>query len=104
MMTCHIANQCRTVYLIAIAWMYVVLMMALVEALSPHGTVLGAFFTLLLYGILPLAVLLYILGTPIRRKRRRAEEAGAVPGSAPAQPDGGGEPPGDAVAPERKEP
>ncbi len=90
-------------YLVAIAWMYVVLMMALVEALSPQGTVLGAFFTLLLYGVLPLSVLLYILGTPMRRKRRRAEEAGAVPASSPVQPDGGRHAAGDAVAPEREE-
>jgi mannose/fructose/N-acetylgalactosamine-specific phosphotransferase system component IID len=32
-------------YLIAIAWIYVVLMMAVAEALSSQGTVLGAVFT-----------------------------------------------------------
>jgi hypothetical protein len=87
-------------YLIAIAWMYVVLMMALAEAMAPQGTVLGAVFTLLLYGVGPLALLLYILGTPLRRRARRAAEAGAL--SAP--PDGGGEAAGDAVAAVRKEP
>ena len=43
-------------YLIAIGWIYVVLMVALVEALSSNGTVLGAVFTFLLWGVLPLAI------------------------------------------------
>ena len=62
-------------YLIAIAWMYVVLMMALAEAFSPQGTVLGAAVTLLLYGVMPLSLLLYILGTPLRRRRASRLEA-----------------------------
>lgn len=62
-------------YLIAIAWAYVALMMAAAEALSPQGTLLGATITLLLYGVLPLGLLLYILGTPGRR--RRAAQASA---------------------------
>ena len=60
-------------YLVAIAWIYVVLMMALAEALSPNGTVLGAVFTFLLYGLLPLSIVLYIMGTPcaaVARRRR----------------------------------
>jgi hypothetical protein len=64
-------------YLIAIAWMYVVVMMALAEALSPQGTVLGAVFTLLLYGLLPLGIVMYLLGTPMRRRALRAAEAEA---------------------------
>lgn len=59
-------------YLIAIAWIYVVLMMAAAEALSPQGTLLGATITLLFYGALPLGLLMYILGTPGRRRRLRA--------------------------------
>jgi hypothetical protein len=86
-------------YLVAIAWMYVVLMMAVAEALSSQGTVLGAVFTLLLYGVLPLGILLYIMGTPLRRQRRQRLEAAA---SAQAG-DGSGHPAGDAVAAERKE-
>ncbi|SHM48499.1 hypothetical protein [Rhizobacter sp. OV335] len=87
-------------YLVAIAWMYVVVMMAIAEATSSQGTVLGAVFTFLLYGALPLSIVLYLLGTPSRRRARRAAEIAADS----AQPDGGGHPPGDAVAPERKEP
>ena len=93
-------------YLIAIAWMYVVVMMALAEALSAQGTVLGALFTLLLYGCLPVAIVMYLLGTPMRRRARRAAEAAAQdevrPVSGP-QPDGGGLASGDAVTSERKE-
>jgi len=64
-------------YIVAIAWSYVVLMMALAEALSPQGTLIGAFFTLLLYGVGPLTIVLYIIGTPARRRARRAAESDA---------------------------
>lgn len=64
-------------YLVAIAWAYVALMMAAAEAISPQGTLFGAFVTLMLYGVLPLGLLLYILGTPGRKRRRRAAEASA---------------------------
>jgi uncharacterized protein (DUF58 family) len=94
-------------FLVAIAWMYVVLMVAVVEATSPQGSVLGAVFTLLLYGLLPLGIVLYLLSSPARRRLRREQEARAGDGSdaaAPLDPDGGGHAPGDPVAPERKEP
>ena len=100
-------------YLIAIAWMYVVLMMALAEAMSAQGTVLGALFTFLLYGCLPLSIVMYLLGTPMRRRARRAAEAeqsaasvtaATSPGAASMpQPDGSGQPAGDPLSPERKE-
>lgn len=61
-------------YLVAIAWIYVVLMMAVAEALSTQGTVLGAIVTFLLYGALPLTVVLYIMGAPARRRRRMQAE------------------------------
>jgi hypothetical protein len=69
-------------YLVAIGWMYVVVMMAVAEAMSPSGTVLGAVFTFLLYGCLPLAIVLYLMGTPARRRARRA--ADQVEGQPPA--------------------
>lgn len=108
-------------YLIAIAWMYVVLMMAVAEAVSPQGSVLGALITFVFYGLLPLAVVLYIFGTPMRRRARLAAEAAALQAGAAAEaaapatprdvqdtasaapPDGGGHASGDAVAAERKE-
>ncbi len=83
-------------HIVAIAWMFVVVMMTLAEALSSQGTVLGAVLTFVLYGVLPLSLVLYIMAAPARRRARRAAES--------ATPDGGGVAPGDAVAPERKEP
>lgn len=108
--------------LVALAWIYIVVLMAIVEAMSPSGTLLGAFFTLLLYGVLPLSIVLYLLGTPARRARRASAGAGPLPSrlrsprgdansvslgavaSARADPDRGAHAPGDAVAPERIEP
>jgi len=86
-------------YVVAIGWMYVVLMMTVAEALAPNGSVLGAALTLVFYGMLPLALVLYLLGTPARRRARRAAE-----GASRQQPDGGGHAAGDAVATEREEP
>lgn len=88
-------------YLIALGWMYVVLMVAVAEAVSPQGTVLGAVFTVLGWGVIPLAVVLYILATPSRRRARQARESEAQSG---AQPDGSGHAAGDPVAPEREKP
>jgi len=65
-------------YLVVIAWVYVVLLMGLAEALSPQGTVLGAIITVLLYGLLPLSIVVYILGTPSRRRARAQEDAQAL--------------------------
>ncbi len=92
-------------YLVAIAWMYVVLMMAVAEAMSPQGSVLGAVFTFLLYGVMPLAIVLYILGTPGRRRALRAAEKAtdAARQADSAAPDRSGHAAGDTVAAERKE-
>lgn len=87
-------------YLLAIAWLYVVVLMALAEAVSEQGSWLGAVMTLTFYGLLPLGVALYLIGTPSRRAARR--RASAASGTAP--PDGGGHPTGDAIAAKREEP
>ena len=89
--------------LTAVAWIYVVLMVAIAEAASPQGTLLGAAFTLLLYGVLPLGIVGYLFFSPARRRRRRAAEASSA-ASAGLDPDRGGHAPGDAIAPEREEP
>lgn len=101
-------------HLIALAWMFVVVLMALAEGTSSQGSWLGAFFTLLLYGVMPLAILLYVLGTPGRKRHLREREAqeaarentqeNAPKTALGAQPNGGGHAAGDAVASERKEP
>lgn len=96
-------------YLVAIAWLYVTLMMALAEATNPQGSVLGAVFTFLLYGVLPLSVLMYILGTPSRRaakRRAEAEEQAAAQlpvQQASEQADGGDHAPAGRVPAEGKE-
>lgn len=95
-------NSLTRMLIVVVAWIYVVLMMAVAEAIAPNGTVLGAVFTLLLYGVLPLGIVLYVLGTPARRAARRAREEAAA--ASAAQPGGGGHAPGAAVAPEREEP
>lgn len=60
--------------LIAIAWLYVVLIVVAVEATSPNGTLLGALTTLLFYGLLPLGIVGYLFFSPARRRRRQAAE------------------------------
>ena len=57
-------------YVIAIGWLYVTLLMAATEA----NLVAGA-LTFALYGIAPLALLLWLFGTPQRRRQRLAREA-----------------------------
>jgi mannose/fructose/N-acetylgalactosamine-specific phosphotransferase system component IID len=64
-------------WIVAIAWMYVAIMMTLAEATHPQGTILGAIITFLFYGVAPVAIVMYILGTPGRRRARRAAEAQA---------------------------
>ncbi len=92
-------------HLLALAWIYVVLMMAVAEALSPVGSVLGALITFFLYGVLPLSIVLYVLGTPGRKRARKLAEAAELQAaSAPGDGDGSGHAAGAGLAPERKEP
>jgi hypothetical protein len=62
-------------YLIVIAWMYVVLMMSVAEATHSTGTLLGALMTFVLYGVGPVALVVYLMGAPSRRKAIKAREA-----------------------------
>jgi hypothetical protein len=52
-------------YIVAIAWLWVVLMMALTET----GIIAGL-LTFFFYGLAPLALFLWLAGTPARRRRR----------------------------------
>jgi hypothetical protein len=94
-------------YLVAIAWIYVVLMMSVAEATHSNGTLLGAIITFVLYGVMPLAIVMYLLATPARRAAKRAAEREARENPGPPAsgqaPDGGDHAAGDAVAAERKE-
>lgn len=90
-------------YLVAIGWIYVVMMMAAAELASPSGTWLGALVTIVLYGVLPVSLLMYLMGTPMRARARRRREAALDNSAGAGEPDAGGHPPGEAVAPVRKE-
>ena len=101
-------------YLIPIGWLYVALMMSVAEATNSNGTVLGAVVTFVLYGLLPVALVWYFMGTPGRKRKIRAQEraereaaiaahAAAAATKASGQPDAGGEPAADAVPPVGKE-
>ncbi|WP_431112675.1 hypothetical protein [Variovorax paradoxus] len=108
------------IHLIVIGWLYVAVMMAVAEATNTNGTVLGAIFTFLMYGLAPVALVVYLMGTPGRRRAIRQREAeaqeearraAAAKAAAEAEakkesglPDQGGEAPADAVTPVRKEP
>lgn len=86
-------------YIVAIAWIYVALLMAVAEAFHPTGSIVGAIFTFLLYGVGPVALVTYILGSGDRRRTSRArEQQGSI------QPDAGGHAATDTVTPERKIP
>ncbi len=87
-------------YLVAIAWLYVVVLMALAEGVSEHGSWLGAAVTLTFYGLLPLGIVLYLIGTPARRAARQRASVAADS----AAPDGGNHAPGAGVAAKREEP
>ena len=68
-------------HLVALAWIYVVLMMAAGRgAVAQSARVLGAIFTFVLYGVLPLSIVLYVMATPMRRRRaQRAQAARPTP-------------------------
>ena len=71
-------------YIVAIGWIYVVLMMSITET-----SVIAGVMTFLLYGILPLTVILYLLATPERRRRRQAAEKRQI---VPVAPEGSPDP------------
>ena len=96
-------------YLIVIGWIYVTLMMAVAEAASSTGTILGGIVTFVFYGLAPMALLVYLMGSPARRRAIKAREAAAgQTQTTSGEPDAGRQPPaaaqGEGVAPVRKEP
>ena len=99
-------------YLVVIGWLYVVLMMAVAEASNTTGTLLGAIVTFFLYGLLPVALVVYLMRTPQRRKenkrREAAEDTVRQQALASGNVDAGGHAPGaaevDGIATVRKEP
>ena len=108
------------IHIVVLAWLYVVLMMAVAEGMSTQGSVLGAIFTFVLYGALPIALVVYVMATPARKRSRKAREAAedeaaraagraalsaSTQAAASGAPDQGGEAAaGSAVAPVREKP
>ncbi|ADX46645.1 hypothetical protein Acav_2736 [Paracidovorax avenae ATCC 19860] len=103
-------------YLVIIGWLYVTVMMAAAEAASPQGSLLGAAVTFVLYGLVPISIVAYILGTPARKRALRQREqhereraarpagreappADAASAATRPEPDAGGEPPAGAAEP-----
>ena len=80
-------------YVIVIAWLYVVVLMAASVATSPTGSVLAAIMTLFFYGLLPLALMVYLMTGKLRRKARSAAETSATSTSDSRQTEPGAGPP-----------
>ena len=94
-------------YIIPIAWLYVAVMMAVAEATNSNGTFLGAIVTFVLYGLLPVGLILYFMGAPGRKRKIRAQEAAELQQQqqqASLQPDASSQASADAVPPVGKEP
>jgi hypothetical protein len=67
-------------YIVAIGWLWVVLMMAVTET-----SIRAGILTFIFYGLAPLALFLWLAGTPARRRRSMLDEKvrqenGADPG------------------------
>jgi len=79
------SNPGDSVYIVAIAWLYVVVLMAATETSWVAGLM-----TLLFYGLLPLSIVLFLFGTPERRRRaaRAAAAADAAASGLADQPVG----------------
>ena len=56
-------------HIAAVGWIYVVLMMSIVEE-----SLVAGIMTFFLYGVLPVTIILYIGGTGKRRRRRQEEQ------------------------------
>ena len=67
-MRADIFSSKRIVHIAAVGWIYVTLMMAITEE-----TVVAGIMTFFLYGVLPTLIIVYVAGSP--QRRRRNEEA-----------------------------
>lgn len=91
-------------YIVPIAWLYVALMMAVAEATNSNGTILGAVITFVLYGVGPVALVVYLMGAPARRRAIKAREAAELAQANSVAPDADRHAATDTVTPVRKEP
>ena len=65
-------------YIVAIAWLYVTLMMAMMEKNLVAGVLTFVFF-----GLAPCALVLWLFGTPLRRRARLKREKSAAEAALP---------------------
>jgi biotin transporter BioY len=70
-------------YIIAIGWIWVAFMMAITER-----SIVAGLMTFIFYGLLPCGLLLYIMGTPARRRRQERELAAPAADAAIPEPSG----------------
>jgi predicted membrane channel-forming protein YqfA (hemolysin III family) len=75
-------------YIVVIAWLYVAVMMAAAEATHVNGSILSAIFTFIGYGLLPVGIVVYVMQSPARKKRRQSLEAAETAKQAPKIPAG----------------
>ena len=66
-------------WIVALAWLYVVGLMALTEP-----SIVAGLMTFLVYCILPLSILFYITGSKRRRERKRLAASAPATGDDPA--------------------
>jgi amino acid permease len=60
-------------YLIAIAWVYVVLLMSLAES-----SLIAGIMTFIFYCVIPLSLVLYILSSPARKRQIKEREKAQI--------------------------
>lgn len=69
-------------YIIAIGWLYVVMMMALTSS-----SVVAGVLTFVFYGLAPCALFIWLVGTPQRRRNRLKKVSVDAPEQRAADPD-----------------
>jgi hypothetical protein len=62
--------ESKTMYIVAIAWLYVVVLMAFTESSITAGVL-----TFLFFGLVPCALLLWLFGGPSRLRAKRMKQA-----------------------------
>lgn len=62
-------------YIVAIGWLYVAMMMGVAEATNTNGTVMGGIISFVLYGLAPVSLVVYLMGSPLRNRAVKAREA-----------------------------
>lgn len=62
---CFVHVTLLAMYIVAIAWLYVTMMMAITEP-----NLVGGILTFVFYGLLPCGLLLWLVGTPQRKRNK----------------------------------